>query len=32
MVVNLKIGLNNNLITNRFYTKFVGVTMDNTLS
>jgi hypothetical protein len=30
--VNLKIGFNNNLITNGSYTKFLGVTMDNTLS
>ena len=32
MSVNLKIGFNNNLITNSSYTKFLGVTMDNTLS
>jgi len=32
MSVNLKIGINNNLITNSFYTEFLGVTMDNTLS
>ena len=32
MTVNLKIGFNNNLITNSSYTKFLGVTMDNTLS
>jgi len=32
MLVNLKIGLNNNLITNSSYTKFLGVMMDNTLS
>jgi len=31
MSVNLKIGFNNNLITNSSYTKFLGVTMDNTL-
>jgi len=32
MSVNLKIGFNNNLITNSSYTKFLGVTMDNTFS
>ena len=32
MSVKFKIGLNNNLITNSSYTKFLGVTMDNTLS
>ena len=32
MSINLKIGFNNNFITNNSYTKFVGVTMDNTLS
>ena len=32
MSINLKIGFNNNFITNSSYTKFVGVTMDNTLS
>jgi len=32
MSVNLKIGFNNNLITNSSYTKFVGLTMDCTLS
>jgi len=32
MTVNLKIGFNNNFITNSTYTKFLGVTMDNTLS
>jgi len=32
MSVNLKIGFNNNFITNSSYTKFVGVTMNNTLS
>jgi hypothetical protein len=32
MSVNLKIGFNNNLITNSSYTKFLGVKMDNTLS
>jgi len=32
MLVNLKTDLNNNLITNSSYTKFLGVTMDNTLS
>jgi len=30
--VDLKIGFNNNLITNSSYTKFLRVTMDNTLS
>jgi hypothetical protein len=30
--VNFKIAFNNNLITNSSYTKFLGVTMDNTLS
>ena len=29
---NLKIGFNNNFITNSSYTKFLGVTMNNTLS
>ena len=32
MSVNLKIGYNNNFITNSSYTKFLGVTMNNTLS
>jgi len=32
MAVNLKIGFNNNLITNSSYTKFLEMTMDNTLS
>jgi hypothetical protein len=32
MPVNLKIGFNNNFITNSSYTKFLGVTMNNTLS
>ena len=32
MSVNLKIGFNDNFITNSSYTKFVGVTMNNTLS
>jgi hypothetical protein len=32
MLVNLKIGFNNNFITNSSYTKFLGVTMSNTLS
>jgi hypothetical protein len=32
MMVNLKIGFNHNLFINSFYTKFLGVTMDNTLS
>jgi len=32
MSVNLKIGFNNNFITNSTYTKFLGVTMNNTLS
>ena len=32
MTVNLKIGFNNNFITNSSYAKFLGVTMDNTLS
>jgi hypothetical protein len=32
MSVNLKIGFNNNFIANSSYTKFVGVTMNNTLS
>ena len=32
MSVNLKTGFNNNFITNSSYTKFLGVTMDNTLS
>jgi hypothetical protein len=32
MSVNLQIGFNNNFITNSFYTKFLGVTMNNTLS
>ena len=32
MSFNLQIGINNNFITNRFYTKFLGVTMNNTLS
>jgi len=32
MSVNLKIGFNNNFITNNSYTKFLGVTMNSTLS
>jgi len=32
MSVNLKIGFNSNFITNSSYTKFLGVTMNNTLS
>jgi hypothetical protein len=32
MSINLKIGINNNLIINSSYTKFLGVTMDKTLS
>jgi hypothetical protein len=32
MFVNLKVGFNNNFITNSPYTKFLGVTMNNTLS
>ena len=32
MSVNLKIGFNNNFIINSSYTKFLGVTMHNTLS
>jgi len=32
MSANLKIGFNNNFITNSSYTKFLGVTMNNTLS
>jgi hypothetical protein len=32
MSVNLQIGFNNNFITNSFHTKFLGVTMKNTLS
>jgi hypothetical protein len=32
MTVNLKIGFNNNFITNSSYTKFLKVTIDNTLS
>jgi len=32
MSVNLKIGLNNNLITNSSDTKFLGLTMDFILS
>jgi len=32
MMVNLKIGFNNNFITNSSYTKFLEVTIDNTLS
>jgi hypothetical protein len=32
MTVNLKIGFNNNFITNNSYTKLLGVSMDNTLS
>ena len=31
MSVNLKIGFNNKFITNSSYTKFLGVTMNNTL-
>jgi len=29
---NLQIGSNNNFVTNSFYTKFLGVTTNNTLS
>ena len=32
MSVNLKIGFNNNFITNSSYTKFLGVTMNNALA
>jgi len=32
MSVNLKIGFDNNFITNSSYTKFLGVTLNNTLS
>jgi len=32
MPVNLKIGFNNNVITNSSYTKLLGVTINNTLS
>jgi hypothetical protein len=32
MSVNLKIGFNNNFITNNSYRKFLGVTMNSTLS
>jgi hypothetical protein len=32
MSVNLKIGFNNNFVTNSSCTKFLGVTMKNTLS
>jgi len=32
MSVNLKIGFNDNFITNSSYTKFLGVTMNNNLS
>ena len=32
MSVNLQIGFNNNYVTNSSYTKFLGVTMNNTLS
>ena len=32
MSVNLKIGFNNNFITSSSYTKFLGVTVNNTLS
>ena len=32
MSINLKIGLNNNLTTNRYHTKFLGLTMDCKLS
>jgi hypothetical protein len=32
MRVSLKIGFNNNFITNSSYTKFLGVTMNNALS
>jgi len=31
MSVNLQIGYNNNFITNSFYTKFLGLTMNYTL-
>ena len=32
LLSNLRIGFNNNFITNSSYAKFLGVTMDNTLS
>ena len=32
MTINLKIGFNNKLITNSAHTKFLGMTMNNTLS
>jgi 3-methyladenine DNA glycosylase AlkC len=32
MLVNLQIGFNNNFVTNSLYTKFLGVTVHNTLS
>jgi len=32
LLSNLKMGFNNNFITNSSYTKFMGVTMENTLS
>jgi len=32
MLVTLKIGFNNDLITNSFYTKFLGMAIDNNLS
>jgi len=32
MSVKMQIGFNNNFITNSFYTKFLGVTMNNTSS
>jgi hypothetical protein len=32
MLINLKIGFNNNLITSSSYTKFLDITMDCTLS
>jgi hypothetical protein len=32
MLVNFKIGFNNNFFTSSSYTKFLGVTMNNTLS
>ena len=32
LLSNLRIGFNNNFITNSSYAKFLGVTMDNTMS
>ena len=32
MLVNLKIGYNNNFITSSTHTKFLGITLNNTLS